>query len=163
MAAGKKVYDGSGMWPNAIVLNRVNFRHAIQCAEIVDRIAASGAGDKVKPADITPQMLAACFDLQYCFVAGGAWNTANEGATASISSIWGNANAMVCRVATSNDISEPCIGRTFHWSADGSTPSGTFESYREEKIRGDVIRVRHQLDEVVLYAQAGHLLSNISA
>jgi hypothetical protein len=32
------------------------------------------------------------------------------------------------------------------------------ESYREEQSRADVIRVRHDVDEVVLYLQAGHLL-----
>jgi hypothetical protein len=37
------------------------------------------------------------------------------------------------------------------------------ESYRDEKVRGDVIRVRHDVDEIVLYPEAGHLLSNITA
>jgi hypothetical protein len=50
----------------------------------------------------------------------------------------------------------------FHWSEDGSSPGGTVESYRDEIVRGNIIRVRHDVDEVVLYAQAGHLLSNIT-
>jgi hypothetical protein len=69
---------------------------------------------------------------------------------------------MVCRIATSNDLQDPCVGRTLHWAADGSTIGGTVESYREESKRGDVIRVRHDVDEVVLYTEMGHLLSNIT-
>jgi hypothetical protein len=69
---------------------------------------------------------------------------------------------MVCRIATSNDFREPCIGRTFHWSADGSSIGGTVESYREEQTRSDIIRVRHEVAEVTLYAEAGHLLSNVT-
>ena len=70
--------------------------------------------------------------------------------------------AMVCKVATGRDFREPCIGRTFHWSADGSSIGGTVESYRDETVRADIIRVRHDVDELVLYPQAGHLLSNIT-
>jgi hypothetical protein len=65
---------------------------------------------------------------------------------------------MVCKVATGQDFREPCIGRTFHWAGDGSGIDGTIESYRDETVRGDVIRVRHDVDEIVLYKQAGHLL-----
>jgi hypothetical protein len=59
-------------------------------------------------------------------------------------------------------MAEPCIGRMFHWSEDGSSPGGTVESYRDEIVRGNIIRVRHDVDEVVLYPQAGHLVSNIT-
>jgi hypothetical protein len=69
---------------------------------------------------------------------------------------------MVAKIATSVDMREPCIGRTFHWTQDGSSIGGTVESYREEAIRGDVIRVRHDVDEVILYPEAGHLLSNVT-
>ena len=39
---------------------------------------------------------------------------------------------------------------------------GMVESYREEAVRGEVIRVRHDTAEVVLYKEAAHLLSNIT-
>ena len=69
---------------------------------------------------------------------------------------------MVCRIATDSDIKSPCIGRTLHWAEDGSEIGGTVETYRDESVRGDVVRVRHQTDEKMLYTQAGHLLSNIT-
>lgn len=162
-AAVIKVYDNSGLWPNALIINRKVFRNLRNCTQIIDRIASSGAGNPTKASDITTAMLAAVFDLDYVIVAGSSKNGATEGQAASPTQIWSSEYAMVCRVAASNDIKEPCIGRVFHWGEDGSSVQGAVESYRDEKVRSDVVRVRHDVDEKVLYPEMGHLLSNITA
>jgi hypothetical protein len=161
-AAVNKVYDASGLWPNALIINRKVFRNLRNLDQIIDRIESAGAGSPSKPSDITEQMLAAVFDLDYVIVAGTSKNGAKEGQAAAPTQIWSSEYAMVCRIATGNDMREACIGRTFHWSADGSSVGGTVESYRDETVRGNVIRVRHDVDEVILYPQAGHLLSNVT-
>ena len=161
-AAVQKVYDGSGLWPNALIINRKVFRNLRNLDEIIDRVESAGAGSASKPSDITPAMLAQVFDLDYVIVAGTSKNGAKEGQAATPQQIWSSEYAMVCRVATSNDMREACIGRTFHWGQDGSSVGGTVESYRDEVVRGNVIRVRHDVDEVILYPQAGHLLSNVT-
>ena len=107
-------------------------------------------------------MLSAVFDLPNIIVAGTSKNGAKEGQAASPTQIWSGEYAMVCKIASGPDMRDPCIGRTFHWSQDGSSIGGTVESYRDETVRGDVIRVRHQVAEVVLYPEAGHLLSNVT-
>lgn len=162
-AAVNKVYDGSGLWPNALVVNRKVFRNLRNCAQVIDRIDSSGAGSPSKASDITADMLAQVFDLDYVIVAGASKNSATEGQSATPAQIWDSEYAMVCRVSDSMDFRDPCIGRTFHWGEDGSSIGGQVESYRDETVRGDVIRVRHDVDEIVLYPQAGHLLSNITA
>jgi hypothetical protein len=159
-AACRKVWTNSGMWPNAIVLNQTKFRDLTQCQQIIDRIVSAGAGDPAKAADITPQMVARVFNLDRVIVAGGAKNTANEGQSISISNVWGD-YAMVCRVATTSDPKEPAIARTFHWAEDGSQVGGTVETYRDETIRGNVVRVRHDVDEIVMYTEMGHLIAGI--
>lgn len=161
-AAVRLVYGGTGLWPNALIINRLVFRNLRNCAKVIDRIMSLGAGNPAKPSDVTTQMLAQVFDLPYILVAGGTENTADEGAAFVGAPLWSNEYAMVAKIATSNDIAEPCLGRTFHWGADGSTIGGTVESYRDEKVRGDVIRVRHQVHEKVLYTECAHLLSNIT-
>jgi hypothetical protein len=161
-AAVNKVYDVSGLWPNALIINRKVFRNLRNLDQIIDRIESAGAGSPSKPSDITEQMLAAVFDLDYVIVAGTSKNGAKEGQAASPTQIWSSEYAMVCRIATGSDMREACIGRTFHWSSDGSSVGGTVESYRDETVRGNVIRVRHDVDEVILYPQAGHLLSNVT-
>lgn len=156
------IYDNSGLWPNALIINRKVFHNLQNVSTIIDRINSAGAGHASKPSDITVAMLAQVFDLDYILVAGVSKNTASEGQTASIQQIWDDEYAMVCRVATTNDMREPCIGRTFHWSEDGSNIGGTIETYWEEQCRSDIIRVRHETDEVVMYPEAGHLLGNIT-
>jgi hypothetical protein len=161
-AAVQQIYDNSGLWANALIINRKVFRNLRNSEQIIDRIASSGAGSPTKATDITTQMLAQVFDLPYIIVAGTSRNSAREGQAASPVQIWDDEYAMVCKIATSPDMREPCIGRTFHWAQDGSSIGGTVESYRDEAVRSDVIRVRHDVDEVVLYKEAGHLLSNIT-
>lgn len=157
-----KVYDGSGLWPNALIINRKVFRNLRNLDQIIERINSEGAGNASKPSDITAEMLARVFDLDYVIVAGTSRNSAKEGKAATPVQIWDSEYAMVCKIATGSDMREPCIGRTFHWSDDGSSIGGSVESYRDETVRGDVIRVRHDVDEFVLYPQAGHLLSNVT-
>lgn len=161
-AAVQKIYDNSGLWANALVINRKVFRNLRNSAQVIDRIESNGAGNASKASDITAQMLATAFDLEYIIVAGTSKNGAKEGQAASPTQIWSGEYAMVCKIATGPDMRDPCIGRTFHWSQDGSSIGGTVESYREEAVRADIIRVRHDVAEVVLYPQAGHLLSNIT-
>lgn len=161
-AAVRKIWNNSGLWANALVINRNVFRNLRNCEQVIERINSSGAGDRSMVRDITAQKLAEAFDLDYIIVGGLPKNTAAEGQTASLSSIWSDEYAMVCRIATGNDFREPCIGRTFHWAEDGSQIGGTVESYREEQTRSNIVRVRHEVSEVVLYTEAGHLLSNIT-
>jgi hypothetical protein len=161
-AAVQKIYDNSGLWANALVINRKVFRNLRNSAQVIDRIESNGAGSPSKASDITVQMLAAAFDLDHIIVAGTSKNGAKEGQAASPTQIWSGEYAMVCRVSESADMRDPCIGRTFHFAGDGSSINGTVESYREEQRRGEVIRVRHETAEVLLYPQAGHLLSNIT-
>lgn len=161
-AAVSKVYDGSGLWANALVINRRVFRNLRNCEQIIERINSSGAGSPSKASDVTEAMLAAVFDLEHIIVAGTSKNSATEGAAPVPTQIWSSEYAMVCKIANSGDMREPCIGRTFHWAEDGSVIGGMVESYREEARRGEVIRVRHETAEVVLYAEAGHLLSNVT-
>lgn len=160
-AAIDKVYTNSGLWPNTVIMSRQLFREARECAEIIDRLKYNGLTD-VKPANMTAQILAQVFDVERVLVAGSTKNSANEGQTASLASNWDATMCMVCRTVTMNDIREPGLGRVFHWSEDGSQIGGTAETYRDETVRGNVVRVRHQTAEKILLTEAGHLLTSCS-
>lgn len=161
-AAAEKVYDGTGLWPNALIISRKVFRNLRKVDEIEAQLAASGAGFPNRARDVTPAQLSEVFDLDFILVGGGSENTANEGQTPTPSQIWSGEYAMVAKIAVSNDIREPCVGRTFHFAGDGSDVDGMVEEYREEAVRSNIIRVRHDVDELVLYKEAAHLLQNIT-
>ncbi len=161
-AAADKIWNATGLWPNALVISRKVFKNLRKLDQIKDAIMSNGAGSSVLARRITIEMLAEAFDLDYVLVAGSAKSIANEAQTRSISSIWSPDYAMVCRIGTTNDLLEPCIGRVFHWTGRGSKLGGTIESYRDESIESDVIRCRHDVGEKVTYKECGHLLSGIS-
>ena len=161
-AAVQKVYDGSGLKANALIVNWKVFRNLRNCDQVIERIQSLGAGDRTLAKDVTAQMLATAFDLDYVIVAGASKNGVIEGQAPTVGQIWSGEYAMVARISDSMDMRDPCIGRTFHWTGDGSALDGVIETYRDETVRSDIVRCRFESDEVVMYPQAGHLLSNIT-
>lgn len=161
-AARLRFYARTGMWPNAIIFNQKVRTNLSQVEEIIERIASLGAGNRSQPNDITDQKLAELFQLKHVLVGGGTKNTAKEGQTATFAPIWSDEYAMLTRIAETNDIAEPCLGRTFHWDADGSLPGGMVETYDSAEVRGSVYRNRHQVQEKVLYTEMGELIGNIT-
>jgi hypothetical protein len=166
-AAREKVFSGTGLEPNALIINRFVMRNLRNCAQIVDKIKYVMG---TLPGEITAQMLATAFDIKYVIVAGSAKNGANEAQAASISRIWSNEYAMVAKVAETNDPMEPCLGHTFTWNGDGA-PAGPgsdqelavlVEEYRSENNRGTVYRARNDRGIKIMYKEAAHLLSNVT-
>jgi len=157
-AAKAKVRASCGMLPNAVVMTWETFNNLQTNAEIIDRIKYHGGDD---PKKITEEALAALFQVEEVIVAGAVQNTANENQNAAISDVWNTNRVLVCKLARTRDLREPCVGRTFHFALDGSAEGGTVEQYRDETVRSDIMRVRHDVDEKIIYAQAGHLLTNI--
>jgi len=161
-AAVRRVWAATGLWANALAVNRMVFRNLRNCKQIVERIQSGGAGTATKPKDITAEMLAQVFDLSEVIVGGSPKNTANEAKAVSVASIWSDEYALVARVARTADLREPCLGRLIHWGEDGSQIGGVFEDYPEDRVRGDIIRCRHDVVEKLLYVEAADLLSNIT-
>lgn len=158
--AVQAMYDATGLWANALIINRKVFRNLRRCQQIIDHIKYTSPTTQ---GELTEAHLSSAFDLKHIIVAGGSKNIANEGAAADVSPIWSSEYAMVARVAETNDIREPCVSRTFHYGADGSEIGAVVETYRDETVRGDVVRARMDTDEKVLYTEAAHLLDNITA
>lgn len=154
------VYDQCGLWPDALIINRRTFKNLRLCDEIQSLSQSQNFMD-VRQGAITEAQLSTVFDLEV-IVAGGTQNTADEGIAASLSPIWSNEYAMIAKLNRTGDIREPGLGRTFHWGQDGSSIGATMESYRDETVRGDIIRARQDVDEKILYTEAAHLLSNIT-
>jgi len=160
--AVRLVWEATGLWANALIINRRVFRNLRMCDEVTDMVASSGAGASIEPSKITTQTLASVFDLKHILVAGSARNSATEGQDASIASVWSDEYAMVACINEPGDsIEMPGLGRIIHWGEDGSTIGGTIETYYEDSSRGDVVRVRHDIDEKIRYTACGYLLSNI--
>jgi hypothetical protein len=153
-----QVRTNCGFLPNKLILTYAAFLAVRKTAQIVDKIKYAGIDD---PKNVTPKMLAGVFDLKEVVVAGAIANTANESQAASISSIWNDAYATLAYVDDSDDIRSITLGRTFHFTSDGSSMGGAVETYRDETARSNVVRVRMDTHEKIMRPQAGLLITNV--
>jgi len=156
--ARSNVYAASGLVPNICVMGYnawINFRLS---AAVVDQIKFWGGNDPTT-AGISTAVAAKLLDVERVVVAGAQKNIAGQNLTASLTQLWSDDQIFVGRVAKTQDFKEPCVGRIFHWGGDGSNLSGIVESYRDERVRGNVVRVRMDYDYQIFYPQAGYLLT----
>lgn len=161
-AALIKIYNNSGLKGDTLIIAYATFLNLRNCAQMLDRLKYNGLTG-VKPADITADILAQALGVKRVLVAAQPRLTSNEGATAAIASVWGATMAMVCKTIQpgDTDIKSPGLGRTFHWTEDGSLIDGAIESYEDKSIRADVIRARHDIHQKILMVTAGHLLTSV--
>ncbi len=171
--AKDKVSDNCGYAANALVLSSRAFRNMIRTERVESLVKFSGHEDPKALAEATAA-LAIALQLDHIIIADDAKkNTADRGQKAVLEHIWATNMAMVCRIATDDDIEseEPCIGRTIVWTGDGAVLPGaedetigiTVEEYREERVRGGIIRARTEFVRKIFDVRAGHLLTNIAA
>ena len=161
VAAGKgQVYNGLGLRANTIIFNYNRFLDLQQNADLINRIKFSGL-ENPDTEDIVASALGQAFGVDNVLIAGAQQNGANEGQPATLAPLWSGAFCWIGYVAQTDDIQEPCVGRTFHWDGDGSQIGGTMESYRDEHVRADIVRCRHETEEKMLVPAAGYLLTNV--
>ena len=154
----KAMWEATGIWANSLIINKRVFRNLRQCDDITEKIRSI---DPKFQGEVGIDHLRQAFDLPNIIVAGSAKNSAGQ-PNLTIAPVWSDEYAAVARIAETDNIKEPCVGRTFHWSEDGSSIGGTAETYREENVRGNVVRCRLDVDRKLLYTAALQLLSNIT-
>lgn len=169
-AACMAVWNRTGAMPDTLTLSLEAYRKLRNCKTILDRISSQGAGDRTLPTDVNLEKLAEVFDLRQVVVAGAIGNAANRAKDAVIETVFPKTVALVHKAAETNDFAEPCLGRIFHWGGDGSSKIGipgeraaigVVEIYRNEDVRSDFVRVRHETDEFILYPEMGQLITAV--
>lgn len=150
-----------GMLPNALIISYSTFINLRACEQIVNRLLYTFPGLDLNR--LTSAQLAAIFDIEQVLVGGAIYDSADKGQDANIADLWDNEYAMLTVLSSSSDVSEPCIGRTFRWTEE-SPGETVVESYRDERVRSDIVRVRHDTDECLMrsFDQNKTVKSNIS-
>ena len=154
--------DAKGIKPNVMVITSKTLNHLRRCAQVVDRIKYAGIDDpKMAPEATVLNMLAQLLGVEEIFVANRFKDSAKKGQTASLARIWTDSIVALHTVPRTSDLEEPCSARTLIWSGDGAGPAGVFEQYREEGVRGDIMRFRHERQLKVLVGGAGYILTTV--
>jgi hypothetical protein len=158
--ASNLMWLASGLKPNIGVISYARFWNLRRNASIQSQIKYSGLADPAMAANTARSIISELFGLELV-VAGSVTNIAKEGQVFSGASMWTDSKFLLAKAATSGDFREACLGRTFHWSEDGSSENGTVETYRDETVRSNIVRVRMDVDEQIILPTAGYLLTGI--
>ena len=143
-----------GQNPNTMVLNR-DVWDRVRTSDLLAKFffGALGGGQQ-----ITLDMVAKNFGLQSVKIADAIYDTADKGKTASLAYIWANTHVWIGEVA-GGDFAAGGAGRTLVWTGDTGGSTFVTETYRDEDKRSDVIRVRSNMDEKIVMANAGTLIT----
>ena len=153
-ASKELVRQNTGLMPNALIFSETNLNRLKANTAIKDAIKYT---TKLTDDEIFAD-LGALFGIKKIFVGKAIRNTANKKLTFSGSDICDDDYAMVAVVADNpKNLKEPSVGRTFLWTSD-SPANPVVESYRDDAIRSDVFRVRHDIDEKIIDSYFGHLM-----
>ena len=113
------ILQNTGMMPNRLVLSWNAYQALRKHPLVVDRIKYT---TKTFAGTITPDLLAACFDVEMCLVSKAVYNTAQQGVAASMSFAMGK-HALLCYAAPSPSLMTPTAGYTFAWQGFTGTNS----------------------------------------
>lgn len=151
-----------GMLPDALVISWTTFEDLKNCDEIVDRLKYTFPGIDINR--MTSSQLAAVFDVPQVYIGGATYNTKGENIASVMADLWSSEYAALVKISRGQDMTEPGFGRTFLWTAD-SPQNPIVEQYRDEGVRSDIFRVRHNVDERLIrsYDNAGNVVSDIAS
>lgn len=112
IAAGQQtILQNTGLEPNVLVVGFPVYQALRKHPLVIDRVKYTMQADAK---NITPDLLAAAFDVDEVVVSKAVNNTAKEGLTGSYSFILGN-NALLCHRASAPGLMVPSAGYIFPW------------------------------------------------
>jgi len=155
----RTIVQATGMIPDLFVTTWTNFQNLLVTDEVLDATKYTGAITMVG-FEAQKRMIAQYFGVNRVEVTNAIYNSAGEGQTLTASQIWSNEYAALVVTGSGSLQSGPCFGRSFLWQ-DDSPDNVNVESYREDAVRGTIIRTRHYVDEKVLNSSCIYLLSNM--
>jgi hypothetical protein len=184
-AAHDKVNSNCGEDANTLVLTKKGFRSILRTARVegllkynaADVLIATNDGMNMSAVPRIADGLLQLFQVEQILVGRGFKNTADRGQTATLSRMWDDTMAMLCVVhddGISGDIENPSpqVGRTLFTTKndeplpgqdDAGLGSLIIDEYREENVRGSVLRPRNKRIVKVLHKECGHLLQNVTS
>lgn len=161
LTAKKAMRAATGILPNTMVITWTVAQNLMACKEIRDKLQYTTPFETMTE-DQQLRVLSNYFKLNVK-VGNAIKDSAKEGQSFSLAEIWDDEYCLLAAVGSGGrDLREPCLGRTFLWTADAPSNLVT-EQYRDDKVRSEIYRVRQNTDEAFVFTGAGYLLSNITA
>jgi hypothetical protein len=161
-AAKRALIAATGVRANALVMSEKVFENLLICSELKDYLKYT-TPYLLDTEEGQRRVVAQYLGIEKLLVGGSQYDSAKKGQSFVLADIWDDEYVTLCQVSNGGrNLREPCIGRTMLWTEDSPQMLVT-EQYRDEPVRSDVYRVRHNVDEAIIFAGAGYILSNITA
>jgi hypothetical protein len=144
----------NGVEPNALVISDQVFHRVARSTLFQNFVKPYNGGVSVVSKGVAANAIREAFGLE--LMIGRIARNTGKGAAASLSKVWGTTYVWVGSVKA-GDPQTGGAGRTFVWNEEGGIY--VTESYRDEKRRSDMVRVRQHTDEKVIDASAGTLIT----
>lgn len=146
----KDVLSLTGKNPNVLVLSFPAYTALINHADIVARYQYTKGGD------IGVEQLKQVFAIDKVLIGQAIQNTANEGATDSLSFLLGK-HALLCYAEPSPGLMKASAGYTFSWTGyNGAGSAGNrIKKYRLEEYESDVVEGELYVDMKLVGADLG--------
>lgn len=152
------VQDQSGYRANGLLLSRSVWNVLQDHPDFLDRIKYVMAGG----AKVSLALLASVLEIDNVYVSGALQNTANEGATAALSQIFGK-HALVYYAASAPSIMEPSAGYTFAWTGytGADQNGGRVKRFRMEPLASDRVEGEYAIDQKVVATDCAVFMQNV--
>jgi hypothetical protein len=157
----RTVHASTGFRPNVMVLGRAVFDALLDHPDIVGRV---DRGQTAGAAMVMKQNLAALFEMEEILVMDAIYNSAAEGASASMGFIGGK-HALLAYRAPSPGIMVPSAGYTFAWTGlFGAGALGTrMNRFRMDRRKADRLEIEMAFAQKKVAADLGYFFSGIVA
>lgn len=151
----EKVRQNSGMEADSLIIGAETLINLLKS----DKLRAQFKGIDVITLEALERAILSVTGLRRLIVGKSRYNSAVEGETFAGADVWAKTYAMIARLAPGEGapLQTPCLGRSFLWMEDSPTDY-VVEMYREEQVRGEVFRGRHNIQEKINDPNFGHLL-----
>jgi len=142
-----------GEMPNTLVMNADMWDRMRLSEQLQKFLFGPLAGGK----QITLQIMSEEFKLPQIIIAEAAWDTSAKGKEATPSYIW-SADYMWIGDVQGGDFAAGGAGRTLVWTGVADSLF-VVETYRDEAIRSDIVRVRQNTAEKLINPKSGTLVT----
>jgi hypothetical protein len=138
-------------------VNRTGWNTMKNHPDIVDRVK------HVSDGPVTTDIVAKLLGLERIVIGAAVKNTAQEGATDSVSYIFGK-HALLCYAAPAPGLEVPSAGYTFRWTGmDSSMGGATISTYRIDIKKVDRHEIEFAFDPRVTSSIMGVFFQNIAS
>jgi hypothetical protein len=147
--------EGKGTMMNTAVMSRTVWNRVRRSTKLLQFIY--GNNTNIGNQKLSAEVVADALELDKILISGKKYNGGKKGQAVSLTSMWGTATVLLANIQ-GGDFNMGGIGRTMCWTEDAS---GLYvvETYREEKLRKDIVRVRQNSTEKIIDTNEGELIT----